>query len=396
MTGPLDIDRLRAGTPGCARGIHFNQAGAGLPPQRVLDAMSGRMALEAERGPMEAAASGEETKARARGLAAGLLGCTPEEVAFAPSGAAAWGMAVAALPPFRSGDCILVSRQEWGGNLATLQLMAARSGAVIEQIPVRPCGMADLCALQDRIDGRVRLICLTWLPCNGGLIDDAEGIGRIARAAGVPYAVDAAQALGQLPVDVARIGCDILAGTARKHLRGPRGTALLHVRQGLLAEMSPPWVDIQSAPLSGGVAQPRRDARLLESGEMSGVLTAGLAAALELAAELGPDRIHARVAAMAALLRQRLRAIPGVTLHDRDSDLSGLVAFEVGGLAPALLRERLAARGIAIGVNGTAYTPLDMAARGIGQIARASVSYLTTEREIDVLCSAVAAEVPRS
>ncbi|WP_138472027.1 aminotransferase class V-fold PLP-dependent enzyme [Poseidonocella sp. HB161398] len=391
MTAPLDIAALRAATPACAKLVHFNQAGAGLPPASVLEAMARQMEREAAEGPMEAAAEGAAARERARSLAAGLLGCSAAEIAIAPGGGAAWGMAVASLPPFAAGDRILVSRQEWGGNLATLQLLAARCGAQIAQIPAGEDGRADLEALAAQIDGRVRLICLTWLPCNGGLIDDAAGIGRIARAAGVPFLVDAAQALGQLPVDVGEIGCDMLAGTARKHLRGPRGTALLYLRQGFAAGLVPPWADTGSAPIAGGVAVPREDARRFEGAEVSAVLMAGLAAALELATELGTARIRARVAGMAGLLRARLGALPGIALLDRGGpELSGLVAFRAGALPPAALRDRLAARGIAIGANGPAYTPLDMAARGLDGVARATVSYLTTEAEIDALCAALA------
>jgi len=395
MTEPLDIARLRAETPGCGRVMHFNQAGAGLPPRQVIEAMSRRMAREAEQGPMECAASGEEIKARARDLAANLFGCGSAEIAFVPSGGAAWGLPVAALPEFHAGDRILVSQQEWGGNLATLRIKAARTGAVIETMPVQDNGVVDLAALSDRIDDRVRLICLTWLPCNSGLIDDAEGIGRIARAAGIPYIIDAAQALGQIPVDIGRIGCDMLAATTRKHLRAPRGTALLYLRKEFLPHLSPAWVDTLSAPFVDGTPQPRDDARLFENSEMSGVLMAGLAAALELTASLGVENIQARVRRMSALLRQRLQDIPGLTLLDRGADMSGLVAFTLAGLPAPSLRAGLADRGIAIGVNGPAYTPLDMAARGLDQIARACVSYLTTEEEIEALCAGIAA-MPRA
>lgn len=390
MTGGLDIAQLRADTSGCAGLTHFNQAGAGLPPRAVTEAMTRRIAHEAQEGPMESAPSAEGMKARARDLAAGLLGCSPAEVALLGSGAAAWGVPVAALPALRPGDRILVSQQEWGGNLATLQVMAARSGAVIEPMPVLEDGRTDLAALAARIDDRVRLICLTWLPCNSGLIDDAEGIGRIASTAGVPYVIDAAQAVGQIPIDVDRIGCDVLAATARKHLRGPRGTALLYIRGSFLPQLSPGWFDLGSAPWDNGTPRPRTDARVFETNEVSAVLVAGLEAALDLTTRLGVDAIRARVAVLADMLRDRLAQMPGVTLLDRGGVQSGLVTFALDGIPAPALRARLAEERIAIGVNGTAYTPIDMTARGLDEVARAAVSYLTTEAEIDTLCAALA------
>ncbi|MFG6083164.1 aminotransferase class V-fold PLP-dependent enzyme [Paracoccus litorisediminis] len=389
MSAQLDVAQLRAGTPGCNHVIHFNQAGAGLPPAEVADAMRSRIELEARHGPMETASSGEEIKAQARELAAGLIGCKPAELAFMSSTGTAWGMPVASLPEFRAADRILVSQQEWGGNLATLRYKAARAGATVEPMPTRQDGVTDLDALRTMIDKHVRLICLTWLPCNGGLIDDAEGIGRIAQQHDIPYIVDAAQAVGQIPVDVRQIGCDVLVSTARKHLRGPRGTALLYVREAFLDRLSPPWGDHVSMPYLDEMPQPRTDARRFESSEMSAVLMAGLQAALTLATRIGIDEIQARVSNMSAFLRQRLEEIPGVTVLDRGTRLSGLVAFNLDNMVAGAVQSRLRERGIAIGSNGMAYTPLDMNLRGLDQVARATVSYLTTEAEIDALCAAV-------
>ena len=268
-------------------------------------------------------------------------------------------------------------------------MIGHRMGATIEVMPVRDDGIVDLERLTAMIDDRVRLICLTWLPCNGGLIDDAEGIGRIARTHDIPYVIDAAQAVGQIPVDVQKIGCDVLAATARKHIRGPRGIALLFVRNGFRHRLTPPWGDTVSMPFAGEAPRPLTDARLFESSEMSGVLMAGLDAALALTNEIGIDAIRARVDAGAIRLRQALRDIPGLRPMDRGAELSGLVSFQLESMTAGELQSALAARNIAIGSNGRPYTPYDMTARGIDQIARATVSYLTTDEEIDVLCRAI-------
>lgn len=395
MKGEFDVEQLRSETPGCEAGAHFNHSGASLPSRSTLETIWDYLREEAAHGPMEAATRASERLEAVRADAGFLIGASPSEVAFMGSGSAAWGAAFAALPPLAAGDRILVGRQEWGGNLATMQAAAQRAGARIEVIPVREDGSVDAAALASMMDERVRLVSLTWLPANGGLINDAAAVGRVARAAGVPYFIDAGQALGQVPIDVAALGCDVLKAAGRKFLRGPRGTALLYVRRGFLSELTPSYLDVSSGPIVDGKVKIRDDARRFEASENSPALLLGLGAAIQQARSLGIEAIRDRIASLANTLRDNLRSIPKVTVRDLGSRLSGIVSFTVEGIAPTQVRAALAERGIAIGANGVPYTPLDMAARGLDQIARASVSHLNTMSEIALLSEAVA-DIARS
>ncbi|TCR00472.1 aminotransferase class V-fold PLP-dependent enzyme [Neorhizobium sp. JUb45] len=385
------VQSLRAATPGCAERVHFNHAGASLPPKTVTDAVIRHLTLEASRGPMEAAAIVADHISTIRLNAANLIGAEPTDIAFGSSGSAVWGMVFAALPPLRQGDRILVGRHEWGGNVATMQRAVSRAGARIDVIPCRQDGSVDADALAAMIDDKVRLISLTWLPANGGLINDAEAIGKIAKAAGIPYMVDAGQALGQIPIDVAKVGCDVLKAAGRKHLRGPRGTALLYIRSGFLHHLNPPFVDVSSGPLINGLPQLRSDARLFETAETSVASLMGVGEAITLASEVGVTEIRDRIGMLSGRLRERLRLVPGVELHDLGSTYSGLVSFTVEGILASSVRNSLAEKGINIGANGVSYTPYDMTARGLQEIARASVSYLNTEDEVSHLVEAVEA-----
>jgi len=386
----MDIESLRAETPGCAIGAHFNHSGSSLPTKATLMAITDHLQREALYGGMEAAAGAVEALEATRMDAAALLGATPAEIAFTSSGSAAFGLVFAALPPLAAGDRILVGRQEWGGNLVTMRYAADRVGARVEEIPCRGDGSVDADALPALIDDRVRLISLTWLPANGGLINDAAAIGRAAKAAGVPFFIDAGQALGQIPVDVAAIGCDMLKGTCRKYLRGPRGTALLYVRSSILERLEPRFLDVQSGPWVNGAPAPRKDARLFETIEGSVALLLGLGSALKQARLLGIPAIRSRIRQLADGLRDRLAEIPGVIVRDLGKERSGLVSFTVDGLSAPEVRARLSQDRIAVGANGVPYTPLDMTARKLREIVRASVSYFNTEDEIERLVAAVA------
>lgn len=390
MDALADIEAHRAETPGCAMGVHFNHAGSSLPTRDTLAAMTEHLQRESLYGGMEAGAGAAEQIEAARSDAAAFIGAQPTEIAFASSGSAAFGLAFAALPKLAPGDRILVGRQEWGGNLATMRAAADRAGATVEAIPCRDDGSADPDALSRMIDKRVRLISLTWLPANGGLINDAAAIGRIARAAGVPYIIDAGQALGQVPIDVAALGCDMLKGACRKHLRGPRGTALLYVRGSFLERLEPAFLDVLSGPWANGGPARRSDARLFETAETPVALLLGLGMALKQARAIGIGAIRARVQQLADGLRAHLAEIKGVTLHDLGQERSGLVSFTVDGWGAQNVRTRLAREHITVGANGVPYTPLDMTARNLREIVRASVHYYNTTVEIERLVAAVA------
>ncbi|WP_455884452.1 aminotransferase class V-fold PLP-dependent enzyme [Pseudomonas spelaei] len=386
---PIDVQRLRQATPGCQSGlVHFNHAGASLPSQATLDAILDQLHREARDGPMEAGEHGAVLMENARRAAAYLLNAPAASVAFASSGSTAWNLAFQALGPWHPGDRILVGRHEWGGNLASMQL-AVQAGARVEVIPCDATGAVCPQALEAMIDTRVKLIDLTWLPANGGLINPAQAIGEVAKRHGIAYFIDAGQALGQLPVDVQALHCDVLKSAGRKHLRGPRGTALLYVRPAFLEQLQPAGRDVFSAPLSAHGFDLRDDARRFETSEVSFALLAGLGNALQELNQLGIERVWERVSQTGARIRTALQEIPGIALYDLGTHQSGLIAFNLAGWDAFELKRRLGLQRINIGANGVAYTPLDMQARGLTSVARISVSPLNHDHDIDSLMAAL-------
>ncbi|WP_207482901.1 aminotransferase class V-fold PLP-dependent enzyme [Arenibaculum pallidiluteum] len=386
-----DVERVRAQTPGCATLTHFNHSSCSLPSLGTLRAVTEHLQREAFLGPSEAGIAVADAVQETRRAAAALLNCDTAEIALTGSGSQGWGSAFAALPPLRPGDRILVGRHEWGGNLATMHAAADRAGASVETIPCAEDSTVSPEALAGMIDSRVRLIALTWLPANGGLINPAAAIGGIARAAGIPYFVDAGQALGQVPADVREIGCDVLKGAGRKYLRGPRGTALLYVRRGFLDTLRPAFLDVLSAPWTGDGPALRDDARRFETSENAFALQLGLGAAIRECLALGVPTIRTRIDGLAERLRAALGEVQGVTLRDLGTERSAIVSFTVAGMGAQEARRRLADRRINLAAIGAGYTPLDMRARGLSEVVRASVSYFTTEEEIDRLAASVAA-----
>ncbi|WP_347170520.1 aminotransferase class V-fold PLP-dependent enzyme [Pseudomonas salmasensis] len=386
---PLQVQHLREATPGCQSGIvHFNHAGASLPSLATLDAIIEQLQREARDGPMEAGEQGAVLVEKARRAAGQLLNAPASSIAFTTSGSTAWSMAFQALGPWQPGDRILVGRHEWGGNLASMEL-AVQARARVEVIPCDASGATCPVALEAMLDANVKLIDLTWLPANGGLINPAQAIGDVAGRHAIPYFIDAGQAVGQLPVDVQALQCDVLKSAGRKHLRGPRGTALLYIRPDFLPHLNPAQRDVFSAPWTAEGFDLRNDARRFETSEVSFALLAGLGNALHEINQLGIERVWQRVSQTSARIREALRQIPGISLHDLGNTHSGLIAFNLVGWDSFELKHRLGLKRINIGANGVAYTPLDMQARGLSSVARLSVSPLNTNDEIELLVKAL-------
>jgi selenocysteine lyase/cysteine desulfurase len=229
------------------------------------------------------------------------------------------------------------------------------------------------------------------VPTNGGLVNPAAAIGAVAREAGVCYLLDACQSAGQLPLDVDAIGCDILSATGRKYLRGPRGTGLLYVRHAWIERLEPPLIDLHAATWTGADSYTLRpDARRFENWESNVAGKIGLGVAIDYARGWGMDAIWRRVSDLAAQLRSALRALPGVTVHDLGQVQCGVVSFTVAGHEARALRDALRARRINVSTSSLLSTRLDMTARGLSTLVRASVHYYNSDAEIERLCAALA------
>jgi cysteine desulfurase / selenocysteine lyase len=390
----FDVERARRDTPGAARVAHLNNAGAALPPAQVTDAVIAHLRREAESGGYEAADAAHDQVEAVYHSIARLIGAQPDEIAVVENATRAWDMAFYSMP-LRPGDRILTARAEYVSNMIAFLQAARRTGAVVEVVEDDEHGQFSVADLRRRLDrgpGEVKLIAMTHVPTHGGLVNPAEEVGAVARAAGVPYLLDACQSVGQLPVDVGRIGCDMLSSTGRKFLRGPRGTGFLYVRRDILGRLEPPFLDLHAATWTApDQYEIRDDARRFENWETNYAGKIGLGVAVDYALSWGLEAIEARVSALAERLRGQLRAVEGVQVHDLGQRRCGIVTFTVDGVSSHDVQRQLAGRGVNTSVSLTAYARHDLAHRGLPDLVRASVHYYNTEAELDQLVEALPA-----
>ncbi|WP_061028206.1 aminotransferase class V-fold PLP-dependent enzyme [Bradyrhizobium sp. CCH5-F6] len=391
----IDIDRIRAETPAAARLAYLHNAGAALMPAPVVAAMKQHINLESEIGGYAAADRESDRLDAVYGSVARLLNAAPDEIALVENATVAWQMAFYALP-FRKGDRILTAEAEYAANFVAFLQVAKRTGATIEVVPSDASGELDVQALERLIDERTKLIAITWVPTNGGLVNPAAAIGKIARAHGIPYLLDACQAVGQMAVDVEAIGCDMLSATGRKFLRGPRGTGFLYVRRGLLQQLEPPMIDHFAAPwVSRDEYRLRDDARRFETWENNYAARLGLGAAIDYALDIGIGPIEQRCRLLADRLRAGLSAIGSIKIRDLGRAPGAIVSFTVKGYEADAIVSSAAAAGITIGASDPASTRIDAELRALPPVVRASPHYYNTEAEIGRLIDHIAGLAPR-
>jgi selenocysteine lyase/cysteine desulfurase len=392
----LDKQALRADLVAEPGYTHLDNAGASLMPRCVLDTQIEHLRLEAAVGGYEAQRLRHGQIEAVYDSVARLIHCRRDEVALVENATVGWTMAFYSLR-FERGDRILTAEAEYASNYLAYLQVAREHGVVVDTIPSTASGEICVDSLRDMIDERVRLISVTHVPTNGGLVNPVEAIGAVAREHGIFYIVDACQSAGQLALDVDRIQCDVLTATGRKFLRGPRGVGFLYVRSAVLERLHPPMIDLFSAQwIAADRYQLRADARRFENWENNYAARLGLGSAIDYALDIGIDAIEQEVTRLAALLRDSLAAVPGVTVHDIGKRRCGIVTFSVAGIEATAIETRLRDNRILVSVSSPASTLIDASRRQLPDLVRSGVHYFNTEAELDALVSLVRAISPRA
>jgi selenocysteine lyase/cysteine desulfurase len=379
------LEEWREDTPGCANQIHLNNAGAGLMPRGVLDAMVAHLNREANFGAYESADDAEAAVAEAYANVAKLLGAQPRNIAVVENSTVAFFQALSAFD-FKSGDVIVTTRNDYISNQLAYLSLARRRGVEVRRAADLGSGGADPQSAKELLrDPRVRLLAATWVPTNSGLMQPVEALGEVAEAAGVPYLVDGCQAVGQIPADVAKLRCDFFSGTARKFLRGPRGIGFLYVSDRALQRGDfPLYIDMRGADwVSADDFAPAPDARRFENWEFAYSLVLGLGEAARYALSVGVERGGRRARDLAATLRQKLAEVSGIRVLDRGSNLAAIVTAEVAGWDATELSRLLRTRGINTSASLRAYAVIDMDEKRVSSALRLSPHYYNSEQEIE-------------
>lgn len=388
----IDVARERKRTSLTAVGAaehHLNAAGAALPTSTTVAAVCDHLALEAAIGGYEAAAAARTRLDAVYAAAADLIGADGDDIALVESATVGWRRVIDAMR-LGAGDRVLATRSTYVSSALQL-LELERAGVVVELVPDGPAGHVDLEALERALGEPAALLVATHVPTSSGRVEPIAAIGGLAGEAGVSYLLDATQSVGQLPIDVAAVGCDALVTTGRKFLRGPRGTGFLYVSPRLRAGLRPAAPDVRGARWSGAHEFVLTDtARRFETWEAAHALRLGLGVALVEARAIGVEAVAAHVTALAAELRERLREeVAGIRIADPEDAASGIVTFVREGEDPQRTQETLARAGCHTVVVPASHGLWEMAPRGLRGVVRASFHVYNGEDDVEAAVAAL-------
>lgn len=392
-----EIEKFRNETNGCQNVIHLNNAGSGLMPNVVTEAVLDHVRLESEIGGYEAAALKEDAVRDFYKQASLLINCEPSNIAFTASATDSYTRALSSIP-FKKGDIILTDCDDFISNQIQFLSCQKRFGVKLVRIKNAITGGVDLADLEEKLFKlQPKLLAITHIPTNSGLIQPVNVIGEIyeryqkLHADKTWYILDACQSAGQMKLDVKTLKCDFLSITNRKFLRGPRGTGTLFISdKALEAGLEPLFIDMRGADWvekDKYIQQPT--AMRFEDWEFAYCTVVGSSEAIKYCLDIGEDKIWKQIKLLSDYTRDELNTINNVRTLDKGPEVGGLVTFTLAGSNPNYIVDELLKRKINVVPSFRNFAVIDFDEKQIEWAIRASPHYYNTIDEIDMFIEVV-------
>jgi cysteine desulfurase/selenocysteine lyase len=370
---------------------YLDSAATTLRPQAVIDAISDFYATD-NANPSTAHAlarkAGSRLASARQTVARFINAASPDEIIFTRGTteginlvAGTWGAA-----NLKSGDDIILTVAEHNSNLMPWSRAARQAGATVRIVDVDDEGRLRLDQLKQMLSAKTRLVAFSHVSNVLGLVNPAKEICALARAAGARVAIDGAQSVPHVSVDVQDLGCDFYVFSSHKML-GPMATGVVWGRLELLDAM-PPYhvgsnmaheVDFERASFEHGALK-------FQAGTPDVAGPVGLAAAMEFLSALGKDAMWRHDQDLVRHGLARLRDVKGLRIIGPQSATNRVPVFTfvIDGQTPAAIAASLDAKGIAIRAGDMAALPL-LKRLGVSTAARASAYVYSTTDDIDRL-----------
>ena len=370
----------------------MDSAGASLMPAPVVEKVKAYLSEEEKEGGYRLAALRASDIDDFYTQTAAFVNAEPRNIAFACNATDAYMKALSAFH-FKPDDVVITTDDDYVSN--HLHFIALRKRYRIKVIRLRNLENGDLDTEEAEHlikKYRPKLVAVTHIPTNSGLIQDVETIGKLCKTYQIPYLLDACQSVGQIPVDVKKIQCDFLSATGRKFLRGPRGTGFLYVSDNLLQKnYAPLFVDLRGAVWTAADTYELLDsARRFETWEVPYALLIGLKEALTYAHTIGITEIRAYNQKLMRQFRDNLHTLPGVSLFDSSSHTANILTLRKAGRSLEQIKAHLDKHRVYYSVSRKDNAWIDFTKKGIDWAIRLSPHYFNIPEEIDEVSEIIA------
>ena len=285
-----------------------------------------------------------------------------------------------------AGDLIVLTEMEHHSNLIPWQLLAQRTGARLEFVPISTDGLLDLDVYEQLLRQQPKLVAFTHMSNVLGTINPVQQMTAQAHSAGAIVLLDAAQSVPHMPVDVQAVDVDFLCFSAHKML-GPTGIGVLYGKRGILEDM-PPFMGGGEMIRKVGLRESTWNDLpwKFEAGTPAIAEAMGLGAAVDYLNELGMENVRWHEQEITTYAMTQLQAVPGLTIYGpAASERGGVISFTLGDIHPHDLASILDQEvGVAIRAGHHCAQPL-VERLGLAATARASFYVYTIPEDIDVL-----------
>lgn len=353
-------------------------------PDVTAKTMTDYLLLEQHHGAYGAADMNMEQISKFYEEVAQLINTQLENIAFTVGSTDGYAKALSSIG-FKHGDVIITTNDDYISNqIAFISLQKKLEIKVlrVKNLPDHELDLEDLEILINKYNPK--LVAVTHIPTNSGLIQNVEGAGEICRKYDVLYLVDACQSVGQMSVDVEKIKCDFLTATGRKFMRGPRGTGFLYVSDKVLEKnMAPLFLDMSGAEWTAfNDYQLLKTAKRFEHWERSISSMLGFTEAVKYANRIGLQNIENYNKKLAASLRTGLQN-NGLRILDQGKHLGSIVTFCAQDGNIENIHKILKENNIYFSVSNKSNALIDFTLKSLDRAIRLSPHYFNTSEEID-------------
>ena len=362
--------------------INFNNAGASKNPKFVVNKIKEYLDEEVIFGGYYAAEKNKKHIINFYKNLSFLINCHESEISFVPSSTYGWNFFLDSVN-LEKGDNTIIFDNEYGNNFLSL---LKKKNVEIRVSEIDTNGKICLSNLKKKIDKKTKIICVCHIASQSGNIQNVEEICKVSKKLNnqIIFLLDACQSIGHIKIDVKKINCDVMVGSGRKYLRGPRGTGFMYIKDSIKKNIRPSIFDSRSCVLKK-MKTILYKKNLFETFEFPPALIIGLSESLSYLNKLGIKKIEKKIKNLSIYFRKKIKKINSVTVYENPLLLSGINTMSVEKKPVEKIHKYLLKKNILTSICSTSTSYHHFEKMNVKKLLRISFHHYNTRKEIDYL-----------